>query len=85
MPAPCDYSFVYAPAPGGEFHCDYGAEAIPLSMRCDGVPQCADLSDEVGCPPMFVCGGAHDMFHLDGENYKAGEESHYASTMGGGG
>ncbi|XP_038053417.1 uncharacterized protein LOC119725894 isoform X2 [Patiria miniata] len=42
-----------------EFAC-YGSElCLPLSQRCDGIPQCPSLSDERGCnecePHVFTC------------------------------
>ena len=32
-----------------EFTCNPGA-CIPMSQRCDKIPQCSDASDELGCP-----------------------------------
>ena len=33
----------------GEFECSDGRDCIRNIFRCDGVAQCRDLSDEVGC------------------------------------
>lgn len=34
---------------------DVGWWCLPGSMRCDGIAQCPDLSDETSCPPKFQC------------------------------
>ncbi|XP_077517260.1 low-density lipoprotein receptor-related protein 6 isoform X3 [Amblyomma americanum] len=34
-----------------EFACATGGGCVPLEARCDGAADCADRSDEAGCPP----------------------------------
>jgi len=43
------------PCPEGMFKCASG-HCVRNSSRCDGVPQCADVSDEANCPPRFPNG-----------------------------
>ena len=38
------------PCPNGRFKCASG-HCVSNTSRCDGIPQCADVSDEIGCPP----------------------------------
>ena len=46
---------VSRPCPDGKFKCASG-HCISNTSRCDGYPQCADISDEAGCPPRFPNG-----------------------------
>ncbi|CAF4219247.1 unnamed protein product, partial [Rotaria sp. Silwood2] len=41
--------------PDGYFRCASG-HCISNTSRCDGYPQCRDVSDEAGCPPRFPNG-----------------------------
>jgi hypothetical protein len=41
--------------PEGRFQCASG-HCVSNASRCDGYPQCADVSDEAGCPPRYPDG-----------------------------
>ena len=43
------------PCPDGKFKCASG-HCVSNTSRCDGYPQCADVSDEIGCPARFPNG-----------------------------
>ena len=48
-----------------EFRCATTGACVPLFMHCDGVAQCADLSDEMNCPKVFKCWTTHQCIPLD--------------------
>lgn len=41
--------------PAGRFQCASG-HCVSNTSRCDGYAQCADVSDEAGCPPRYPNG-----------------------------
>jgi hypothetical protein len=50
------YDFLASRAcPPGRFQCASG-HCISNTSRCDGYAQCADASDEAGCPPRYPDG-----------------------------
>jgi len=50
--------------PPDEWHCN-SSQCIPLRWRCDGSFDCADQSDEVGCPLGHIA--PDDVCHFSGE------------------
>lgn len=50
--------------PPDEWQCN-SSQCIPSRWRCDGSFDCADLSDELGCPPHHVA--PDDVCHFSGE------------------
>jgi hypothetical protein len=62
------------------FHCADGSETVPMGWQCDGEDDCADGSDEAGCPTFtcadgletipegWVCDGFYDCTDLSDED-----------------
>ncbi|MED6234287.1 hypothetical protein ATANTOWER_026118, partial [Ataeniobius toweri] len=46
----------------GQFVCHHSKECIPVSLLCDGQPNCKDYSDEISCgtAPTRGLPGLHD-------------------------